>query len=519
MSKCNIEIRFDRPTAVYAAGEEVTGSILVAVNQDVNCKGIVIEHYWRTHGRGNSATGAKEQQTVTPGQLRRGDTWSDKFSFLAPDGPPSYHGHDLNVEHYIHVRVDIPWAFDPQASAEYVLATGKNYLSGAAAGPNASAKTTFEQHGFKIAVGMLIAGVICIFPFGIVLIPASLVMIYFALRKSFAEKKLGPVELTVPGREVVAGSEIPFALAFSPRKNSRVRRITVQLLGQEVCVSGSGTNKTTHVHKLHEELIELSGPREFTAGQGVQLSHLFVLPPMPAYSFAAPDNMVQWQLTVRFDLPGWPDWVDTIPLVVVADGTLVPPLPHTAVEDADEDADEDAGDPDLVETEYGMSGGRDEGRDYGHGDGPNYGEEDFDGSYDDHPQATSAAEGVEVGSPVWGTELPQRDLVSLLQRISHAGRFGSAREDLVTEYLDTSFHLELEIDDNARTYGSFFDDRYRDGRTLRGRVGGTELFVEVQCLAERNAELQDLRRGQQVDLVAAPHRWDHTFDRLAMREV
>jgi len=121
MSKCDLQIVFERDDRTYRGGDEVSGTVYVQVNQDVETNGIVLERFWQTHGRGNTATGPKERNVLFQGDLRAGQSLSYPFRFTAPDGPPTYHGRYLNVDHYVHVHVDIPWAIDPKLKEEYVL--------------------------------------------------------------------------------------------------------------------------------------------------------------------------------------------------------------------------------------------------------------------------------------------------------------------------------------------------------------------------------------------------------------
>ncbi len=45
------------------------------------------------------------------------------------------------------------------------------------------------------------------------------------------------------------------AVQRQPRGRIDLQRITARLVGKEVVVSGSGTNRTTHTHELHESTV------------------------------------------------------------------------------------------------------------------------------------------------------------------------------------------------------------------------------------------------------------------------
>jgi hypothetical protein len=112
----------------------------------------------------------------------------------------------------------------------------------------------------------------------------------------------------------------------------------------------------------------------------------------------------------------------------------------------------------------------------------------------------------------------QRELAQLLAQIAAAEPFGSQREDLVTSALDQMFSCELRVDRIEATYGAFFDDRYREGRTVRGVPVGTSRFIHAQLLASRNEELDRLARGDLVRFRGIPVRWNGTYEHLEMRE-
>ena len=112
MAKCDIAIAFDRPDRRYFGGEQVTGTVTIAVNQDVNCRGIKIERLWKTHGRGNTFRPDPSLLSEEQGRpLHAGQRDTFPFEFTAPATPYTYHGKFLNVDHYVRVRVDVPWGF------------------------------------------------------------------------------------------------------------------------------------------------------------------------------------------------------------------------------------------------------------------------------------------------------------------------------------------------------------------------------------------------------------------------
>ena len=115
MSKCDISIEFDAENRTYRGGETVSGRVLVEVNKDLTSNGIKLIHFWQTHGYGNTDAGERvEEMLDTDSQLFAGEVRTYPFSFVADRQPLTYHGHYVNIDHYVRVEVDVPWAIDPK---------------------------------------------------------------------------------------------------------------------------------------------------------------------------------------------------------------------------------------------------------------------------------------------------------------------------------------------------------------------------------------------------------------------
>ncbi len=124
MSKLRMQIVFDREDRSYRGGEQVAGEVVVTASAEVVCNGLKLEYFWQTHGKGNKDRGEGGQQILFEGQWRAGETNRYPFEFKSLPGPPTYHGHHLNIDHYVRVRADIPWSFDPKTTEEFILSPG-----------------------------------------------------------------------------------------------------------------------------------------------------------------------------------------------------------------------------------------------------------------------------------------------------------------------------------------------------------------------------------------------------------
>jgi len=124
MAKCYLEIRFDRPDRTYKPGEKITGTLVVLVGPDCQCRKITLTPTWTTHG------GGREDSATAEGQVLPGAVWHDveeasyPFELPAPSGPVSYRGDLFEVAWSLKAVADLPLAFDAVAEEQFTLAHG-----------------------------------------------------------------------------------------------------------------------------------------------------------------------------------------------------------------------------------------------------------------------------------------------------------------------------------------------------------------------------------------------------------
>jgi hypothetical protein len=322
MSSCEIWIELDGSRKAWRAGESISGRLRVTPKKDVHCREIVIETCWYTHGRGNRDTGVGESITFDEMTLQSGEEYIFPFDLNAPIYPLTYHGHYLNVDHLIRARLDVPWAFDPKAEVEYIVTKGDgpSFVPPDAVGASSFSGTNSGCVGkvvlsFIGVVALIIA--LATFPFGLIALPIIGLIFFKVLRNYFAQMKTGQIEVVLDEDVVEPGSLIPVTLSLSPSKPISINSITCQVKAREVCVSGSGTNKTTHRHTLHSDSSELSQSRQLKGGQIHKITGLVPVPDKPLYSFHASDNKLVWTATIHVDIPGWPDFQKDLNFAVV----------------------------------------------------------------------------------------------------------------------------------------------------------------------------------------------------------
>lgn len=343
MSKCDLRIELESSDRIFTPGQTLRGHVEVDVNARCQCNGLTLSREWRTHGRGNRASGAARELTLFSGTWQPGETYSYAFEVEIPEsGPLSYHGHYLNVDWYLDARADIPWAFDPKAQAEVLVVPGEEPCVGEAqSSPTLAAPGSVQNiiigcavaflsifilagmgvstFGVLFAVGFAGEGgepALFMIPFGLAFATIPCIMVFFLLRNVIAQRKLGPVNLIAEPDVVVAGDTVSFSVGFTPRSEAHISSVVVTLRGSEVVVSGSGTNRSTHTHVLHAESQTLEAGSHVRALEQVSLQGELLLPADAPASFSASDNALVWEVEVHIDIARWPDYQSSVPVRV-----------------------------------------------------------------------------------------------------------------------------------------------------------------------------------------------------------
>lgn len=321
MAKCELSIELDEADRFHEANGIISGVVHVTVDADVRCKGLEVESVWRTHGRGNVATGTNATETLFQGEWQGGNTFSYRFDLPISGWPPTYHGHFLNVDHYVDARAHIPWAFDPKDSAPFRVRpqSGGSDLSMAAPTSASSDVARIIVVIFAITFSLAILTVTFFtgpFALLVLIFPAAGFLFWF-IRKFLPRWLLGEVSCDFLVDTVSPGEMVEGELKIRPNKSVAINAITLRLQSLEKVVSGSGSNRTTHKHVIHDQTILLQDSSTLSAGETHCFPLRIDLPEDAAFSLDLSDNKLLWNATLRVDIPRWPDWVQEIPVAVV----------------------------------------------------------------------------------------------------------------------------------------------------------------------------------------------------------
>ncbi|MFH5803581.1 hypothetical protein [Alienimonas sp. DA493] len=105
-----------------AAGGTVRGTAVFTAEKEVTPKRIRLEALWSTRGRGDVSSGVVAAADRETAPVRAGETVRVPFEAPLPaDAPRSFAGELIELYYCVRGRVDLPWAFDEKAEAEFAV--------------------------------------------------------------------------------------------------------------------------------------------------------------------------------------------------------------------------------------------------------------------------------------------------------------------------------------------------------------------------------------------------------------
>lgn len=334
MSKCKLSITLDREPPQYKPGEMLKGTLLAEVESDVKIDSLVVSIGWRTHGKGNVDEEQVDFEPMGAKTWSAGERHELPFSFVMPKGPVSYHGYLLNVDWYVKANADVAWARDPKTEAELLLLPapaerlpGDGYRTEpkTAAQPHVLGATGIvpQKHDHRVfslvflVVSVGIAVVMLgkkpnLFSLSIIgaFVGVGSFIAYRSWRNTLAKQKLGDVQVSVEPEHAGRGQPLRVSVSLRPLYDVSLTSIRADLVGRERVISGSGTNKQTHVHELRRTPIELSGARDVRAREELVLEEMVTIPEDAEPTFHSAENHVVWELELHVDVALWPDLKD-----------------------------------------------------------------------------------------------------------------------------------------------------------------------------------------------------------------
>ena len=337
-----LRILFDKSDRKYCSGDLVSGKVVVDAQKEFSCGGLQISYAWRTHGKGNQDTGAKESIELVKGDVHflKGDHREFPFRFNAPAVPLTYHGHYVNVDWYLEAKLDVnrlkalinvPSFFSVEE--DFLLIDSepplKDRLSKMGDGitdysPPSESSSSFSS---LTDVLLLLTGIPIFFlayflfsggyPAAAILLIVFLIALIvrkkiydFAFKSKIEIKEIYLTPVIHPGDR--AGCRIQFRI----KSSIYLDQIATTVLAVEYAVSGWGTRSQSYTFTTHK--VQYSKPyrEELAAGRWILYECPLPIPANAPTTFTANNNSINWSIHLKIACKRWPSWEKTIPITI-----------------------------------------------------------------------------------------------------------------------------------------------------------------------------------------------------------
>lgn len=347
-NRCDLTIEFDKSS--YSAGDEVTGTVHVDVNKDCDCRSLVVECGWRTHGLGTPEKGSKQEEEIFSGQWRAGEKNSYPFRFALPNGPCTHDGEVVKMSWYVEARADIPWSIDPMASEDFLVGPPTRDVT-------APYETGDPECRFNLSVDQRVPGVvtrrksliarwvmIIIFVVSAAILVSafewmlrwdedalifggaaaiglflSTMVLIEEFRLWTRSKRLVHVEWGVSKTYLLPGEVFKAEISLPEEATADFEEMVAILVGMEEAHSGGGDDIRTDNHifcNVRSENLPEPTLEETTFGIYRRHDFWMKIPDDAAPSFHAGCSEVIWKVDLQIKIKRLPDWKRTVPLEV-----------------------------------------------------------------------------------------------------------------------------------------------------------------------------------------------------------
>jgi hypothetical protein len=353
---------FDRDDRLYRFGDVISGRVVLEPDYDSTYSKIWITYRWRTHGKGNRDEGKQEELTLAAEKtsIRAGERREFRFRFAAPNGPVTYHGYLLNVDWYLTVHArSIPRGYfkseqdfllqagDPTGAV--VLGTKEIPRIDLPARPTEVPRPSYELQEAKAGSSqppglwskkrnclLGLSGFLFVFFIGLSLLPEFinwypplafiipivililLAAVAEALYRNAYRRKLKLGETWVRPARVYGGSEVYCHVDFVARQGFHLRSIIASISSRERISRTAGTASVTEIHVLDEKTYSRPFNEDLSEGRWVAFDCALPVGPDAPASFSSTNNALEWIVTMKAELKGWPAWQKTFPITVLA---------------------------------------------------------------------------------------------------------------------------------------------------------------------------------------------------------
>ncbi len=351
-------INFDRNDRLYRIGEQISGVVLVEVDNDITYSEIWITYRWRTHGKGNRDQGAEEKLTLAEEKtsFKARERREFPFRFAAPNGPVTYHGNLLNVDWYLTAQARSGPHGRFKSEQDFLLQAGDptdGVVLGTKEIPRADlpARSTgvppasfgllevkpvsLRPRGLrsKARYWLGIFGPLCAallvyiylmvvdWNFSYIVLAFAVFLVFLAVATALFQNafrrvlKLG--EVWVKPTNVYGGSQVYCHVDFVARRGFHLRSIKASISARERINRTAGTATVTEYHVLDEKTSTRPFEEDLSEGRWIAFDCALPVGVDAPASFTSANNALEWFVTMKAEIARWPSWQKTFPITVL----------------------------------------------------------------------------------------------------------------------------------------------------------------------------------------------------------
>ncbi len=327
--------------AVCHVGGAVRGHVAIEVDAPTVCRALLLELHRFVVIDDYEAQRTQvtlERQSLFEGEWSEGSYVYD-FEVAAPEDLPTYNGASFGIIYRVTARAQLATGereaeavIDIVAPPERVLAVGDESFSGAqevtgwsfiGAGLMLFAVVVLSQlvgpsSSSDEASATLFMSLAMFATFGM-----GARMTYVSVRPALAGWRLGGVDMDVAVGEDDAGYFVDVRAHVAPHPRVEIRSATVALRREEVTIvkTGGGNTRVKRHERIHVcacEEAELN-PQPTATGEGAPDQRVRLrLPEEPVPTLSDAHVSMRWRVALHIDIVDWPDYIEEVPIVVLA---------------------------------------------------------------------------------------------------------------------------------------------------------------------------------------------------------
>lgn len=307
----------------FEIGDTAELIIRLFVREGFVCKGILIQTWWFTHGKGIEDSGLKVDHTISGQQFEPGE-YEFRKTFIIPPGPTTFHGYYINIDWCVEVQIFGHRDLLLRDGLKFKVSE-KPYLN-----PVPTTRQVFD--GYKEGVArvstwrklfLILLGVSFLFLTNLAvtyespklaLIPGFLfsAFVVFLWNRKLKKLPFNNFLFDINTLSARSGQPIDIGISFDAGSAVQILDIVIYLIGYEVAkrrnstILYDGPSIITEERESFRQRFEISGPIDSIKNQLNRTKKTITIPPNLPASFDLKFNELRWELELHLHAEGCP---------------------------------------------------------------------------------------------------------------------------------------------------------------------------------------------------------------------